>query len=183
MTIGHPATAPVGALFADTDSPTEAQAILGAGLAIVPVQHVRPAGWMPTAAMGKEDGMAAAKNAAAVGCPAGVCVWLDLEGVSPEAAPADVIGYCQAWYAQVLAPGFVPSVYVGASPGLDAEDLYWELDFEHYWHSGSSSAPVPVIHGAQIVQTIDGDRLGGVSFDSNVVRADAMGGLPVWWVG
>lgn len=215
MTIGHPATAPVGALFADTDSPvrgaaltafksegfsglarylsrtigqnpgdlspTEAQAILGAGLAIVPVQHVRPAGWTPTAALGVEAGMAAARNAASVGCPAGVCVWLDLESVSADADPADVIGYCEAWFSQVSAAMFVPGLYVGVSPGLDADQLYERLSVRHYWHAGSSSAPIPAVRGVQIVQTIADKSLNGVGYDSNVVRADALGGLPTWW--
>lgn len=176
-------------LSRDTDptpgdlSTLEAQAILGAGLAIVPVQHVPAAGWMPTAAKGADYGRAAVWNASSVGCPAGVCVWLDLESVSPDATPADVIAYCEAWFQAVSAALFVPGLYVGVSPGLDATDLYEMLSVKHYWHAESRSAPVPAVRGVQIVQRIANQTLAGVGYDSNLVQKDGLGDLPVWWVG
>ena len=58
-------------------SPGEAGNILGAGLALMPVQHVRSAGWQPTGSLGQQDGANAANNAAAVGFPTGVNVGRD----------------------------------------------------------------------------------------------------------
>lgn len=155
----------------------EARAILGAGLAIVPVQHVPAAGWTPTAQKGTDYGRAAAWNAASVQCPAGVCLWLDLESVGP----GDVVAYCEAWFAEVRRALFVPGLYVGVTPGLSADDLYHRLSVQHYWHAGSRAAPIPSTRGVQIVQVIAGQTLAGVGYDSNTVQADNKGGLPIWW--
>lgn len=163
-------------------SPNEARAILGNGLAIVPVQHVSSAGWSPTQAKGTEYGRAAAWNASSVGCPAGVNVWLDLESVSPDASPADVIAYCEAWFAEVRKALFVPGLYVGVSPGLDPTALYEALSVTHYWHAGSKSAPLPAVRGVQIMQHIAGQIIAGVGYDGNTIQKDAKGDLPFWWV-
>src|SRR5260370_26673354 len=61
----------------------EALDLLNAGLALMPVQHVRGAGWVPTAALGASDGVHAAYHAFVIGFPPGVNVWCDLEGVKP----------------------------------------------------------------------------------------------------
>src|SRR5882672_8077696 len=57
----------------------EANHILDGGLALMPVQHVRNAGWRATAARGTSTGLNAANNAQIVGFPPGVNVWMDLE--------------------------------------------------------------------------------------------------------
>ena len=86
-------------------SAAEAGGILAAGLGLMAVQHVRQVGWEPNAALGQGDGTHAAGNAAAIGFPPGVNIWCDLEGVAGDAAAADVIGYCNAWFASVAARG------------------------------------------------------------------------------
>ena len=83
---------------ADDLSTSEAIDLLNAGLAVMPVQHVRTAGWLPSAELGASDGVHAAYHAFVTGFPAGVNVWCDLEGVSADAAAQQVIGYCNAWY-------------------------------------------------------------------------------------
>ena len=67
--------------------------ITDAGLALMAVQHCPLPGWSPTLALGTAYGTAAAVNAAAIGLPGGVSVWLDLEGVAPYVTAADTIGY------------------------------------------------------------------------------------------
>ena len=62
----------------------EAERILDAGLALMAVQHVEAEGWRPSLELGKTYGSHAAANAAEVGFPAGVNVWLDLEGVNHQ---------------------------------------------------------------------------------------------------
>lgn len=161
---------------------SEARLILAAGLAIVPVQHVAIAGWMPSAELGTVNGRAAALNAASVGCPAGVNVWLDLEGVSPHATADVVVAHCEAWFGEVRKAGYEPGLYVGTPCGLDAVDLYHRLSVKHYWHAGSSSAPIPVVRGVQILQRIANQVLAGIHYDSNTVQMDNKGDLPVWWV-
>ncbi|MEN9865145.1 MAG: hypothetical protein RL748_735, partial [Pseudomonadota bacterium] len=102
----------------------EAQNILAAGLALMPVQHVPGGSWSPNGALGSEYGQHAAANASSVGFPAGVNVWLDLEAVSPSAAAQDVIDYCNNWYHEVSSAGYVPGLYVGASCCLNGQELY-----------------------------------------------------------
>jgi hypothetical protein len=114
-------------------SPAEAERILGAGLALMPVQHVPPVGWLPTEALGAADGADAAFNAQRVGFPAGVNVWLDLEGIHNGAAPADVIAFCNAWFDAVNGAGYVGGVYVGANAILSGDQLFFRLKTKHYW--------------------------------------------------
>ena len=118
-------------------TPEEADDILGSGLALMAVQHVRDPGWSPNAELGQEDGTNTANNAQSVGLPAGVNVWCDLEGVSDETPAQDVIDYCNAWYTAVSAAGYVPGLYVGSDAILTGQQLYDDLSFEHYWQSCS----------------------------------------------
>ena len=84
---------------ASTDLTTaEAEDILNAGLALMAAQHVDSWGWAPNADLGTQYGGLAAANAKAVGFPAGVSIWLDLEGVASGTAASDVVAYCNAWY-------------------------------------------------------------------------------------
>jgi hypothetical protein len=50
-------------------SVAEALDLLNAGLALIPVQHVRGAGWAPTAALGASDGVHAAYHTFVIGFP------------------------------------------------------------------------------------------------------------------
>ncbi len=149
----------------------EAQAILNAGLALMPVQHVRYAGWLPNAILGTQTGQNAADNAIHVGFPAGVNVWLDLEGIDPNAAPDAVIAYCNSWSEAVAKVGYVPGLYVGANSILDSQQLYANLKFQHYWHS-LSIVPNVAVRGYQMIQS-DGGTVHGVGIDKNLTQADA----------
>jgi hypothetical protein len=166
-----------GAMLSRGDlSMGEATMILAAGLGLMPVQHVANAGWTPTAALGTSNGQNAARHVAAIGFPVGVNVWVDLEGIDHGTSAEDVIAYCNAWCAEVVAAGFVPGVYVGASAILSGDQLYWRLQFKHYWKSGSTVPDIPH-RGYQMVQRIvSGDRPFGVDIDRNVAMTDAFGG-------
>lgn len=157
----------------------EATDILNAGLALMGVQHVRAPGWMPSADLGSQDGAAAASHAQAIGFPPGVNVWCDLEGVSSAAAAADVIGYCNAWYAAVALAAYVPGLYVGASAGLTGEQLYDNLAFEHYWQS-ASSVPMVASRGYQMVQTLQPGTVNDISIDHDMTQTDHLGGQVQW---
>lgn len=152
----------------DTD---EAQAILNAGLALMPVQHVRYAGWMPDAALGTQTGQNAADNAIHLGFPSKMNVWLDLEGISPNATADDVIAYCNNWYDAVAKVGYIPGLYVGANSILDSQQLYSSLKFQHYWHS-LSLVPNVAVRGYQMVQS-DGGTVHGIAIDKNLTQADS----------
>lgn len=160
-------------------SAAEAQAILGAGLALMGVQHCARPGWLPTAELGDSYGQAATTNAAAVGLPTGLTLWLDLEGVATYATAADAIAYCNAWAARVDAAGFISGLYVGAQQPLSADDLYWRLRVKHYWRS-ASRVPEVSLRGYQLIQAIAPSPVAGLALDRDVTMADGFGGVPIW---
>lgn len=162
-------------------SGAEAQAILAGGLGLMAVQHVMRAGWVPDAARGAQYGTSAVSNAQAVGLPPGVTVWLDLEGVRGGVDSADVIAYCNAWFAKVAAAGYVPGIYVGANCGLDGDALYWRLRTRHYWRSGSDVPDLPH-RGYQLVQRVNTmpDVVNGIAIDRDVTYLDAFGDAASW---
>ena len=87
-------------------SEAEANVILSAGLALMPVQHVAPENWSPSRALGIRNGKNAAKHARQIGFPEGVNVWLDLEGAKTSTPHETMIAYCNAWFAEVEGAGF-----------------------------------------------------------------------------
>ena len=80
---------------------------------------------------------------------------------------------------EVSGVGYVPGVYIGANPGLSADQLYWDLKMKSYWRGGSSvKAGVPADipnRGYQMTQRISGAGTSS-EFDSDVIRADNFGG-------
>jgi hypothetical protein len=74
--------------------------------------------------------------------------------------------------------GYVPGLYIGANPGLTADELYWDLRMRSYWRGGSSESggvPDDIPHrGYQMSQRITG--AGASEFDSDVIAADNFGG-------
>lgn len=161
----------------------EAETLLAAGLALMPVQHVLGGEWMPTGALGTEYGTNVATFCQQIGFPPGVNVWLDLESVSTQAAAADVVAYCTSWYTAVSAAGYVPGVYVGWHPGLTGTQLY-DLPFQHYWAAYNvDGVSTPHPRGYQMVQSSGTGSIGGVSteeYDVDETRADDTGGTVLW---
>lgn len=163
----------------------EAEAILGAGLALMVVQHVLNPGWTPTGALGTEYGANAARFAQQIGVPAGVNVWCDLEGVAAGTPSADVAAYCNAWHYQVAAAGYAPGLYVGDSPGLSAHQLYSATKFQHYWGAYNlNEDEVPATRGLQLRQREGtGGTVAGItteSYDDDHTMTDALGGQALW---
>lgn len=160
----------------------EGQTIVDAGLGLGVVQHPLAAGWKPTRNMGASFGAAAAQLCGAAGVPEGATVWADLEGVAKSVTTQDVIDYCNAWHDEVAAVGYVPGVYIGANPGLTADQLYWDLRAKSYWRGGSSEAagvPLDIPHrGYQMTQRITGS--GDTEFDSDVIKTDNFDGAVQW---
>jgi hypothetical protein len=143
----------------------EAETLLSAGLALMPVQHVLGGEWMPTGALGAEYGVNAAAFSQQIGFPPGVNVWLDLESVSTQAAASDVVAYCTSWYTAVSAAGYVPGVYIGWQPGLSGTQLY-DLPFQHYWAAYNvDGVSTPHPRGYQLVQSSGSGTIGGFGTD------------------
>jgi hypothetical protein len=178
-----PHTRGVDSNFDDITS-AEAQAIIDAGLGLMIVQHPPSRGWAPNGQLGRDFGSYAAAHAGEAEIPAGVTIFADLEGVDPAAPAQDVIDFCNAWFDQLRAVGYVPGLYIGSDPGLSADQLYWDLRVQHYWRGGSSvSSGVPADipqRGYQLVQRIS-DPGGPAEFDSDVTNTDHFG-LSVTWV-
>ena len=157
----------------------EANAILEAGLALMPVQHVRSEDWEPNAALGKEYGDNAAINADKTGFPPGINVWCDLEGVSSGVSSQSIIDYCNNWYDAVTPWGYIPGLYVGARCGLNEAQL-GNLQFEHYWQSESNVPPVPV--GYQMIQEYYPEPVNGIGIDKDITYIDKQGKAPMWLI-
>lgn len=159
-------------------SPGEAERILDAGLALMPVQHVRVAGWKPTAALGAQDGMQAGKNAGWVGLPPGVNVWCDLEGVAGAATTQAVVDYCNSWFDGVQGAGYLPGLYVGYRCVLDGDQLF-QLKFQHYWRS-QSQVPNVTKRGYQMIQLFPEIQVNGIKVDLDVTQNDFKAGQVQW---
>jgi hypothetical protein len=162
----------------------EAAMLLSKGFGLMPVQHVEGGEWLATGALGTEYGANAAKFSQQIGFPPGVNVWLDLESVSTKCAASDVIAYCNNWYAQVAAAGYVPGVYLGWQPGLTGSQLYSSLKFQHYWAAynvDGVSSPRP--RGYQLVQSSGPGMVGSLDtsvYDEDTTHVDGKGGQVLW---
>lgn len=157
----------------------EAQTLLDAGLALMPVQHVEAGEWAASGSLGAQYGANAAQFVSAIGFPPGVTVWLDLESVSTSSAAADVIAYCDNWYDAVAAAGYSPGVYVGWQPMLTNSQLYTSLKFKHYWGAYNVDAVIPE-RGWQMKQSPTHTQIAGIDHDDNVTHVDGLGGQVIW---
>lgn len=162
----------------DLDS-AETTLIIRSGLALMPVQHVRPPGWIPTETLGRHDGHAARVMAYRAGIPAHVNVWLDLEGIRPHTKETQILAYCNAWFDSVHAWGYLPGIYVGADCGLSSDALYHGLNTRHYWKS-ASTVPEPAVRGFQMRQTTIDKVCSGIIIDENVLQVDNLGDQVCW---
>jgi len=158
---------------------SEAETILSGGLALMAVQHVAKANWLPTKDLGAGYGADAAANAREVGLPPGINLWLDLEGVRADCARQDVLDYCNAWFAAVDGAGFASGLYVGEGIVISPDDIFWNLKTKHYWKSGSNVPEIPQ-RGYQMVQHIPPNADDKANVDRNITRTDALGGGVQW---
>ena len=159
----------------------EATYILDAGMALVAVQHVPGGDWAPSSQVGTTYGANAASNAASIGLPTGVNIWCDLESIAAGTPASAVIDYCTSWYNAVFAAEYVPGLYVGANSVLDGNQLY-DLPFEHYWRSESTSVPVPDPRGYQMLQYYNDPAVtvAGIAVDVDTTQNDNEGGSVIW---
>jgi hypothetical protein len=153
----------------------EVGTVLGAGLGLMAVQHVRAANWMPSAHLGTIDGQNAVANAKACDLPAGLTLWCDSEGQSGGAMVT--IAYVNAWAAAVKAAGYDPGLYVGGGTPLDGQQLF-ALDVDIYWKSFSQVSEPSC--GWALIQLFKPISVEGVGMDVDVVQHDYKGRLPNW---
>jgi hypothetical protein len=100
-------------------SSDEAQGILDAGLALMPIMSRNRSNWHPTSDLGTEDGAATVKALTELSFPH-VTVWLDVESLAPPVKPDDnlldnLVAYCNAWIAAVRGVHYLPGCYLANS--------------------------------------------------------------------
>jgi Domain of unknown function (DUF1906) len=123
----------------------EAEFLLGAGFALMLVQHFKSeAGWTPGADLGLRYGEFAASWARnKIGLPDGVCLFCDLEAVAGGVPAKDVVDFCLQWHAQVDDAGYSPGLYVGDRARLSGQVIADQLPFTHYWLAFTESFQIP----------------------------------------
>lgn len=157
----------------------EAKNILGAGLAIMTVQHVEAGEWMPDHQKAVNYGKTAVAYTQASHIALGTCVWLDLESVSKQASKDVIVDYCNTWWSIVAEAGFTPGIYLGWQNGLTGAEAYYRLKFEHYWAAYNLNKDQhPIVRDVQMKQQTE-ETLGGITFDPDVVYMDQKGMLPL----
>jgi hypothetical protein len=162
----------------------EARTLLNAGLGVMLVQYVESeSSWIPTAAKGRLNGTTAAAEAEMLGFPWGVTIWCDVEGIAAGTSSRSIIDYCNRWHEAVSSAGYVPGIYVGYHARLSPTQLYRSLRFTHYWAAYNLNADqYPAVRGVQMKQSQASKsaipRGLGISFQSDRVMSDALGGRP-----
>jgi hypothetical protein len=155
----------------------ELEGILAANLAIMIVQHVQKPGWVPSGQLGIDYGNFAAQSALAIGCPPGMTLWCDLEGIARGDHTTETIDFCNHWIDQVGHAGFTPGTYIGYEPGLNGVQFYSRTRFEHFWRAYNGDV-VPTVRGFQMLQEPE-KLLAGIRFDPDTIQADKLGVLPL----
>ncbi|MGK5011066.1 glycoside hydrolase domain-containing protein [Janthinobacterium sp. MDB2-8] len=169
---------------ADGFNSLEANEILQAGLALMPVQTMPPEASLPAGTAGAELGARDGKRAAAlarwIGFPAGVSVWLQLGPHGTGATPQTMLDYCNAWHDAVAHAGYVPGLGL-ADGGLPGDETYYaQLRFQQYWGGGACLRGGPR-SGACLMPAIDGaGELAGVVYRWQFIEADRNGNTPLW---
>jgi hypothetical protein len=146
--------------------------ILASGLALMPVTYAK-----------HYSGVDAVAQLRKLGIPAGVTVWLDLEGET--STPADIIAKINAWAGQVAAAGYEPGLYVGAGCVLTSAELY-SLRVVRYWDSCSrevsrdGTIAEPKCGWCQIQLVPGNTQIAGIIVDIDVIQQDFQGRMPTW---
>lgn len=148
--------------------------IVGAGL-----------GFMPVTFADRFDGRDAADACAKLGLPAGVTVWLDLEGQNVFHLDRTILSQTiNAWADAVKSGGFMPGLYVGVPQPLTSAELY-ALRVTRYWrgqgsirdHANQLAEPTC---GWCMLQTYPSHWRSGVWVDVDVAQHDYHNRAPAW---
>lgn len=154
----------------------ELEGVLSSGLGLELVTYSRAPGWLPNAGMGTSDGNTDVSRLKALGVPAGMLLWLDLEGSGGSAA--DTSAWIEARAAAVVAGGYEAGLYVGDGCVLDAAELYAIPNVTRYWRAFNQGIPEPACGFAQQQLYEPEQTLCGLSVDYNVAARDYRGRAP-----
>jgi Domain of unknown function (DUF1906) len=118
------------------------------------------------------DGPTTVARLRALGIPAGVTVWLDVESTTTR---GDIlVEEINEWAGILVAAGYQPGMYVGANTPLTAQDIYG-LAVVRYWRSMSL---VPEPQCGYCLQQCPTTTLAGTEVDVDYTRPDYAGRLP-----
>lgn len=156
---------------------TELAILLGAGLSVFAVQHAPLPNWRPNAAIGVQYGQYAGAYGKSIGYPAGAPIYCDIESVLAGTPAQNVIDYFTNWASEVVAAGYVASLYVGWGTQMIPQQIY-DLPTKSYWRSYNYDDGVPV-RGYQIIQHVQ-KTFNGITYDPNTIQADELGDLPIF---
>ena len=154
--------------------------ILDSGLCLLPVQWGPTRGEVLTAEGGHETGRHARSAARAMGVPAGVHLFADVEG---NAARRSGRNGCKEWieaWAAAVSGGDVykAGLYIG-DPGvpLTFAQLYGLRGITSYW--SAANAPVAPLPRGYAVEQDPITEVAGIQCDTDTIRADRFGDVPV----
>lgn len=165
------------ALYLGQATPVQVKACNDAGLGVFGVTFG-----------GAYDGVAAVKQAQALGLPVGCCIFLDHEGPKTAITPAaESIQKITAWAAPVRQAGYLPCLYVGVPQNLTSDEL-WSLPVVRYWRGQGSvrdrngALSEPSHRGWCMTQAYPSVMCGGVLVDFDMAGHDYQGGTVVWGI-
>lgn len=162
-------------------TPDELAIILAAGLGLELVTFSRAPGWSPSAALGTADGDTDVARLRTLGVPAGMVVWIDLEGSGGDAT--STAAWVNARAAVLVAAGFVAGLYVGAGCVLDAAELYALPQVTRYWRAFNLGIPEPACGFCQFQLFPPDQMLAGVRVDLDFTQEDYMRRAPTMLLG
>ncbi len=185
--------------FSQTGTAAQAKALKASGIDFVfgylglidaaRLAYILDAGmaFMPVTLANHFDGPAAVAQLHALKIPAGVTVWLDLEGKPIYDLPApEVMRKVEGFNAPVRIAGYMPGLYVGSPQPLTSEELY-KLSSVRYWNALSRETDrfgklAEPRCGWCVWQMTPSRSWAGVWSDINIIGEDFQGRLPVWAV-
>jgi hypothetical protein len=161
----------------------EVAALHGAGLAVSVYQTYRNTGSF-TAAQGASDGNFAVSQVAALGGPAGMVIWYDMEGTYPDT----LYDYLSGWGTAVGTGGYLAGLYCGGQTALTWTQIFALPPFAHYWLAGAygvewseNELEVPG-RGFQVYQCAPWNlSVAGTAIDVDVTALDRRQGAPAFW--
>jgi hypothetical protein len=164
-------------------TPRERDVVLVHDLALMPVTLCRAPGWLPSEALGLQDGAEAVRHLDGL-LPKGCTVGRDLEG--PGGNAQSVVDYVNAWCRPVREAGYDPGLYVGYGCHLTGAQLE-DLAVDRYWHSlsrvaddlGATAEPRAGWCMHQLYATTTWH---GYTVDVNFIQRDYRNRLPNWVV-
>ena len=158
----------------DINAP-ELAMLVGLGLEVGLVQHVRMPGWDPRQHSGYEDGQVAVEYAQQAEYPEGAHLWCDFEGPLVGVPSGPCIEYCTQWARGVVEAGYRAGLYCGYDDPMTPEELYLLPGITSYWSdAGHRSVSV---RGVAISQGPEGFAL-RAPLDPDQVAPDLLGDLP-----